>query len=102
MKTDFIIRINYKSIIVFKKNFLLLSFYLTAYVLTSEKLSARGVKMAALEPLPCRLVIVPKAPLNRLHVHAHVHRRVSRKPDINQNDQSGTALSKTICISYEP
>jgi len=52
--------------------------------------------------LSCRLVIAPKAPLNRLHVHAHVHRRVSRKLDINQNDQSGTALSKTICISYEP
>ncbi|TGZ50492.1 hypothetical protein DBV15_04228 [Temnothorax longispinosus] len=43
--------------------------------------------------LPCRLVIAPKAPLNRLHVHAHVHRHVSRKPNINQNDQSAIECS---------
>jgi len=48
----FIVYVNYKNKTAFslKKNrSLLISFYLTAYVLTSEKLSVCGVKIAALE-----------------------------------------------------
>lgn len=77
---------------------------MTVYMLTCEKSSACGVKIAALEALPCRAhnrnESAPKSAACSCS-RTDLHRRVSRKPDINQNDQSGVALSKTICISYE-